>query len=266
MLDQHIEYLIQEDKYFYDFWARLKSKQKKKFIAKYNYIDKLYGHTNAFENQCKTAGLILKKKYLQIPSSVFEFAKIPKDWRTFIRNDNEKRKIFIESEDTLKRFLERHRLNNKVELYGNIKEISSLERKIHRKEKLYTYREEIKIFDIWDIIRFRIVVNNDKLLISVGVLIWQDYLEKIIKCRNFYFHPKNSNIIDPYRGIHYLLEIVPNRIIEIQLVSKEREGMIYLDHSVLFKKIVKPINKSHLKWLFHLSLKINLFEAKIIDI
>jgi hypothetical protein len=97
-------------------------------------------------------------------------------------------------------------------------------------------------------------------LLEIAISFWETYFDYVLKCRNYYYHPKKNYDKDPYRAIHF--EICDNygNPIEIQMVTKYRDAASFLDHPFLFKKIIPYINVEHENWLMEFSLKANLLE------
>ncbi len=74
--------------------------------------------------------------------------------------------------------------------------------------------------DLWDIVRFRIVVNDVIELKNICLHFWGKFTNEIIRCRNYYFQPKHENHLHIYKAIHFQILIDNDKMIEIEFMTR----------------------------------------------
>jgi len=116
-------------------------------------------------------------------------------------------------------------------------------------------------FDLWDGVRFRVVVNGIREMTALAWLLFHELGNWIVRCRNYYARPRQGPM-DPYRAIHLELQSDDEDFIEIQLVTARREAVGLIDHSVVLKRRVPFISPLHEAWLRRLSWAANLLDAR----
>lgn len=255
----HLDYLLEKDQDFINYWHGLNQVQKNEFLITLKNIESFgKGFTNKTidQNHYKVFR-DTKKSLLHIPNFDIYLSRIPSNWKYLIRNETEKKQLYFDSLTILSKFLTAKKLGRSTYLYGGIKSDMSLSKKIGIN---YHPTNGYNLLDIWDVVRFRIVSEDLHVLLKVGISLWEEYTDKIIKCRNYYFIPKRSNPNYHYRGVHFELEILPNKIIEIQLITKYRDIVSHLDHSIKFKREINFFNDDHEVWLDNLLKLTNIYE------
>ncbi len=259
MLQRHIEYCECHDKWFKQFWCSLSDKDRTEFLELGNKIEN--GTNSAdpnFQLLHDQSVDLLSRKLIVIPETGFRISQNIADWSDFVMDKNEKQKVFDFSRLVLLDYIEKSQVPLE-HLFGNLKSDESIAKSIEKRKRLGYYPEYL--YDIWDLVRFRIVVQTPNELAQLGVKIWRDFYRKIYRCRNYYFNPKLYSHDTNYRAIHFLIMIQESRIIEVQLVTKAREWIGRLDRAVLFKKDIPPIDEEHVTWLMNYCCKANILDA-----
>jgi hypothetical protein len=114
-------------------------------------------------------------------------------------------------------------------------------------------------FDLWDGVRFRIVVDGIRDVADLTMLLLSQFREHIVRCRNYYARPRNGPT-DPYRAIHIELQSDAEDFVEVQIVSSRREAVGLIDHSMVLKRRVPFTGPAHQAWLERLSWTSNLLD------
>ncbi len=206
---------------------------------------------------------ITQKLFSRIQVKHFgEISNISKsNWIKTIKSYDQCRRIFTVNYKILKNFvffiLESFALDTRdIDLYGNIKTKKSIKEKV----KLFCNNENHGLVspELWDVIRFRISVANIQQLLSISTKFWEIFFEKIIRCRNFYYSPKRRGF-DPYRAIHFVIYDDKFNFIEIQIMTRVRETVCFIDHPFIRGEL-DFFNQGHKDWLNRLSIKANIFE------
>ena len=204
------------------------------------------------------------RRYLScIPQKDLDYGRRPPDWPEFVADHQAKNDLFRISEDDLKRFFKERIKDGSVRLYGGLKPETSLDANLGKMKHGTSARQRLR--DTWDVVRFRVVTRDLSLLRDVGIDLWQGYLDEIVRCRNYYLQPKGDSILDSYRALHFEIEIIPQRWIELQVLTEARDIVGYLDYSVSFKMLLPPLGNGHLRWLQDFSLKANVFDYQAIQ-
>lgn len=178
-------------------------------------------------------------------------------WHMMINDEKYRHYIFNKTERYLKSISKYLCLSEVQNIYGGIKSIESIRRKI--KEKRLIDNTEV-ILQNWDLVRFRIVVKSLYSLRKLCVLLWMNNFDDILRCRNYYFQPRAGNISDPYKSIHFLMKIGKFGIFELQVMSVNREITSLFDQEFTFKKEIEFINNDHEKWLRNFQMCSNILD------
>jgi hypothetical protein len=261
-LNAHVRLLLASDGNFQWYWSALAQSEQQGLLFLANEID-----TCASLEQYIIAGHVrasreLARYMVRIQETAFDYSRIPRDWLDFVRSDSEKAHVYEQVSHLLKRFVENEQLRSSLKLYGGVKPEASLVRRMMSPKTDDQFRKQL--LDTWDIVRFRIVAIDVLTARHVAMRIWEYFFDEVVRCRNYYFRPKDDDHQDPYRGIHFELELMPGRIVEVQVLTKIRELVSLFDHAPIFKKSVQLPSPDHQAWLFLFSRKANLLEAKSI--
>jgi hypothetical protein len=159
-------------------------------------------------------------------------------------------------------FISRGRFSGQILVYGGIKSDASIDRKLGLEREGTDLQQSTT--DLWDVVRFRVVTADLGTLLEVGLRFWETFFEKLMRCRNYYYRPKHGYEDDPYRAVHFELEPVPGRMIEIQLITRVREAMSMMDHSLYFKRTNPFLDQQHKDWLLQHTWKANILDAQLL--
>jgi hypothetical protein len=204
------------------------------------------------------------RRYLScIPQKDLEYGRRPQDWPEFVADHQAKSELYKIAYKDLWQFLKERIKDGSIRLYGGLKPETSLDANLGKLKHGTAARQRLR--DTWDVVRFRVVTRDLSLLRDVGIDIWQAYLDEIVRCRNYYLQPKGDSNLDSYRALHFEIEIVPQRWIELQVLTEARDLVGYLDYSVSFKMLLPPVSDGHLRWLQDFSLKANIFDYQAIQ-
>ncbi len=259
MLNQYLKYLLKKDDNFISYWCALDEDSQVEYVNNLLAIESLYSGYDkvALISEISKKHEAIKRIFVKIPHINLSLFRIPDGWNSFIKNENEKKKLFQLSNDMLSKHIQVYDLSDVCYLYGNIKSNASLDRKIMTD---YMPNNSSGTRDIWDIIRFRMVASNLFDLLYIATTIWDEYYDNILKCYNYYSNPKNNDPLKHYRGIHFEIFLQPDKIVELQLVTKSVDSVSYIEHSVMFKKLLPFQNNLQESWLKTFVLKSLLFD------
>jgi hypothetical protein len=261
-LDEHIALLSGKDTHFQAYWSKLSDEEKEQFRRLAGDIDScgsgeekiVAGHVNASRT--------LARFMVRIQEAPFNYSRLPGDWVDFVHSPSEKENLFKETVNILEGFIRKELSGPGVRLYGNIKMEDSLMRRMILPKTEDQFRR--RLLDTWDVVRFRIVAPDLVVARHAALRIWEVFFEKVVRCRNYYFRPKDGEHSDPYRGVHFELEPIEGRIIELQVLTRARELVSFLDHASFFKKSLQLPSAEHEAWLFFFSRKANLLDLRLI--
>jgi ppGpp synthetase/RelA/SpoT-type nucleotidyltranferase len=240
MLRTHLEYLLKTDPGFIRFWERLTTPEREEFIRRSLDIVEAGGQPEA-HSQFDRANALIRGLFIVIPELNLIQSRIARDWNLFAMNEQEKQLIYRAAESTFQEYLSKYELSSSVSLYGGLKTIPSI---LNKSEE----RNPSKLADLWDVVRFRMVVPNLRNVLVVSLQLCGEYDSSLLKCRNYYTHPKITDSRHSYRAVHFQIPI-HDRMVELQVMTLIQETVSYLDHAIAFKRQVPPLSQSHLDWL-----------------
>jgi hypothetical protein len=259
-LDEHISLLLGKDENFQLYWSTSSEDQQKEFLNLAKRIDSCAcGEQNIVAGHVR-ASRELARYMVRIQETAFDYSRIPGDWLDFVRSESEKTDIYQQAKTLLHTFIESEKLQSTVTLYGGVKPEASIIRRMISPKTDDQFRQ--RLLDTWDIIRFRIVAPDLMTTRHVAMRVWERFFGEVVRCRNYYFRPKDDDHSDPYRGIHFELELIEERIVELQVLTMVRELVSILDHAPVFKKSVQLPSVDHQAWLFFFARKANLFDSQ----
>lgn len=262
-LQKHIRFLLEKDKRFSALWQSMGYTKKKHIISLATVIENVSAlEFKEIPNQHQYAADRLRRLLSCVPQLDMEYGKIPNDWSEFISNDSQKRIVYEKSITVLSRFLCENNFCGKTRIYGGIKPVSSLDRKLGEVKGGPRARKNRR--DTWDAVRFRIVTKDVATLKDVAVAIWQYYLDDILRCRNYYMRNFSELNTEPYRAIHFEIEIERQRMVELQILTEARDLVGHFDHAPFFKRLVECPSEEHALWLKRLSFNANCYDETLI--
>jgi len=153
----------------------------------------------------------------------------------------------------LQRFLDAHR-QLRARMYGGIKKPSAV------RDKIRHYCMGLGDLDLWDLVRFRIVVHDLNELQRIAASFQSAFGSEIIRCRDYYHRPRNDNC--PYRAVHFELENAPFEYAEVQLLTLTRDALGLLDHALVHKRSLRFLDAAHERWWSTYSHLANLVEKR----
>lgn len=260
MLSEHLRYLLNTSPQFSTYWQNLDFTEKKRFIELHEKIDhSVCGSYREIRKLHFKVHDETKRLFVKVQQKEFEYSRIPKDWRDVIHDSELQKTIYGASLSELNKF--KKVIDDQISLYGGIKSKESLNQKISHLQP--NSRGKRNFLEIWDVVRFRFVTPRLGKLVDLGVMFWEYYFDQIVSCRNYYFSPKNNDPNQPYRALHFHVEIIPNRIIEIQMMTYIRETTSHLEHIIHYQKSQPYLSKNHEQWLIQHNWKSNISDQKL---
>ncbi|MGO9012101.1 MAG: hypothetical protein ACLQPN_18560 [Bryobacteraceae bacterium] len=252
-LENHLRLLLSGDIFFRQFWGRLSREGKAGYRCIWNDLEAV-GSDSFLSLYCQRAHDEVRKWFLRIPEKDLAYSIVAADWRSFANDAVAKERLYESANQLLSKFLDR--VPFAVKSYGGIKSDESIRRKIRDESAGKT------VFGLWDIVRFRVVTPDLDALLKTSLLLWEDHLDQVARCRNFYFRPKDG-LRDPYRAVHFELN-QSDRVFEIQLMTSRREAISLLDHAFGFRKYLEFLDSEHEEWLLRLSMSANIADHQCI--
>mgnify|MGYP000105374336 CR=1 FL=1 len=144
--------------------------------------------------------------------------------------------------------------------YGGLKPDDSIRRKIQEVRP----RDGNLDFVIqpWDLIRYRIVVNSVQDILNLGINIWKNEIDQILRCRNYYFRPRADDPSDPYRALHFHILVDGLGFFELQIITIAKEVSGILDQNFIFKPDIKFLDDHHREWLHLFRIAANIMDIE----
>lgn len=260
-IEELIKILYEKDVFFKTKWSSLNDLEKEKMISFWNncrnYLNNLT--LDQVISQNKEVYLKTRGFFSLIQEKTFRYSHIPPQWRLILDSPDKIQKMYDTNRDDLLKFINKNSICKNIDFYGGIKSLNSIEKKVKIISQGSAPRRNL--IDIWDLVRYRICTNDLEYLVKIGYQIWCEYFDKIISCRNYYFIPRNGNIDDAYRAIHFQILDNIGGMFELQLVTKFRDSISLLDHSIIFRKTIQVDYKWNV-FLQQLSFISNILEGK----
>jgi len=241
MLRSHLDYLLEHDVWFKKLWRESAPSARAAFIQSALRINRA-SEAPEVETRFRLSHAKARRVLLVVPERNLVRSQITRDWNTFATDLDAKNEILRLGFETLYRFIEMSGLKHFTRIYGGLKDTSAIQTKPDEP------REPGDLVDLWDVVRFRIVVPDLKMLIKVSLALWNSFLERVVKCRNYYSRSKMLAAPHPYNAIHFQLP-VEDRMAEVQIMSRHQETIAFLDHAISFKKSIIPMSEEHSTWL-----------------
>ncbi len=262
MIDQHIALLLRSDPIFKAYWTALKSEDQEERLRVTREVELQCGELEEPVTAGHEWASEKMRRYLScVPEMDRDYARFPQAWLEFVRDEAAKvhlRGVIVE---VFSRFLLNSSARGRTRLYGDVKPSTFPKKNFEDPEAGTTL---LQLRSIWDAVRCRIVCSDLMTLRTVCIEIWQYFIEKIVRCRNYYTRIGPRSIL--YKAVHFELEIESNRWIELQVVTELREWVGFLDHAFVYKKSLSFVDREHEEWLTSFSAKANIVDArKILD-
>jgi hypothetical protein len=196
--------------------------------------------------------------FVSVQEREFMNSAIPPQWHSAARDHEMKTQLYDRALHRLLAFSEGLPIG--IRIYGGLKSEESIEHKI-----LQGWRDSA-IFDLWDVVRFRIVTPNLDSALNVAARVWDHFWDDVVRCRNYYYRPRQRNLDvngsgDPYRAVHFELSD-RNGVFEVQVMTRNREAVSLLDHRFVLKRTLPFLNAEHESWLKAISLACNVIDVQ----
>lgn len=259
-LEELISLLHSKDQNFSKFWQSQSDDDKNKYQAAWKLLNELTKLNFDDIQQSNKKVYLQTRIWLSLVQEIgFSYKRIPEHWAVTASKPQKLQDMYNYNLDQLSIIINKIDTKNQPILYGGVKEYSSIREKIelHGNENNAVRRN---VQDLWDLVRFRIVVNDLQDLAAVGIGMWRESFSEIVRCRNYYFYPRGDNFDDPYRAIHF--EILDDRqgMFELQIMTKHREAVSLLDHGPKFKRSISVNDERMDEWITKLSYAANIAE------
>ena len=216
LVEKYADGLLKKDRYFEQFWKCQSTEQRDDYIDRWRKLEFFANKSKReLEDQHLAAHARTKRWLCLVQESVFMYSRVPNHWGLVADDREIQRRIYERNLRRLRRLIERLGVNNKVRVYGGLKPYESIRRKMMESKDGNAIQR--RVLDLWDLVRYRIVAEDLQILLRIGVGIWQDRFEDVIRCRNYYYHPRGGDPSDAYRAIHFELQDSQEDIIEVHL-------------------------------------------------
>jgi hypothetical protein len=261
MIEEHISLLLRTDVFFKAYWEALTPLMREDRLALTRETEAICGGLGESILAEHAWASEKVRRYLScVPQEDFEYDRRPKDWFEFLGDEADKARLCNLTIHRLTAFLDGSAGRGKIRLYGGVKPLASLDASfVHPKSDRAQTR---RLRDTWDAVRFRMVCANLVILRTACVEIWQYFIDEIVRCRNYFVSPGNQVGAGLYRAVHFELQVVPNRWVELQVITELRDWIGFLDYSFSFKKSVGFLSREHEEWLLDLTMRANVADAR----
>ena len=253
-IDRHIELLLAKDPIFQKFWSEMEPNLQSRYRKIWFDIERQTASMRLSQGAHLAAMDPLRRWFTRVQEKEFEFPLATDEWKGFVRDLSAKQAVYDAAKSRLQAFINRYFKEQEVRLYGGLKSTQSIEMKLSGNEG------KAGLMDLWDVVRFRIVVLSVDNVLKIGIAVWEVFFVQVLRCRNFYYRPR-GNSRDPYRAVHFILLTDERRVIELQIMSERRDAISLIDHRFVFKGTLQFLNEKHEAWLNDLSLAANLLDA-----
>lgn len=247
MIDTHIQFLLNNDPVFLEYWSGKSQAEQGSSIDFATEIDGVTTTPEGLDSRTLTAADRSRRFLSCVPQKDMDYSRRPIDWPEFVGDEASKKRQYQLSYDILLHFLAESKQAKHGRLYGSIKSIESLDDKFGEDKAGSAARKFFR--DTWDVIRFRIVCVDLDSVRSLAVEVWQYFYSEVVKCRNYYMYPITSLQLDPYGAVHFEIEITEGRWIELQILTEARDLAGFLDYALVHKKLLTFIDDEHENWL-----------------
>lgn len=263
MLETHLDYLLTYDDQFRTAYGSWDVSRRRHFLAVASELAAV-AHRPRLVDEFRTASEQLRRVFLAIPEHGLEASRINvSDWLTFIADDSQRSRILDAGRAHLGALSSL--CPGIVRVYGGLKDFGSA-MTVRPSEKPGASSFSTHVGDTWDAVRFRIVVDSALSAVAVAATIWEQHIDSVIKCRNYFRGPRTHlgwpN--DPYRAVHFQLPM-NERMFEVQVMTVRGETVSYLDHAMSFKRRLAPRDDDHKTWLLRFRAAAVVCDARAIE-
>jgi hypothetical protein len=259
-LSEHLALLLSEDSPSAQTWRRLSPVEQNEYVQLWHLIDQCTPTDGITLDQAHLDSLdVTRRWFVRIQERGFQYAPVRVDWAEFIGDAQTKLRLYEAGRARLQSLVDLYFPDRNVLIYGRIKSDDGIRSRIESHKNSGT---EGLFPDLWDVIGFRIVTPSLDELLDLGIVFWERLIDHIVRCRNYYYRPKDNNSRGIYRGIHFELVDEDGNLTEAQLVTRFRDAVSLLDHQFSFKRVIPFINEEHERWLTEMSKKANILEVQ----
>jgi ppGpp synthetase/RelA/SpoT-type nucleotidyltranferase len=258
LLRAHLELLLAEDPNFARLWRESDENRRAQLVNTAITIERACAD-DLLAERFMIGHDKLKRYLVTVQERQFQYTRIPSDWPLFILHDERRQQLFETARQGLTRFLTDSGLARASRLYGGLKPLSSIDPKRFRAKQESEIQRELA--DTWDAVRFRIVVDDVSVLRKLSVSLWEVFFDEILRCRNYYFHPKGGSPQHPYRAVHFQLAAEDGYPFELQIMTHNSEVVSHLEHAVIFKRRISAPSERHMQWLEAMRYKVVTLDA-----
>jgi hypothetical protein len=261
-IPDHFDLLLSTDRYFRQYWEHLGQGGQDELIRLLSSIEQLPVNGAELLAEHLRISRLFARYMVRVQDVPFDYMRLSADWPDIACDEREKLLLFTLASERLDQFLIDVGLHTAIRLYGSIKSTEALTRRMMAPKTEDQFRRAL--LDTWDVVRFRMIAADLSALRQLALTVWEELYEAVIRCRNYYFRPKDDDHGEPYRGVHFELELQAGRVVEVQLLTRAREMIGWLDHGPLFKRAITLPSPEHEAWMWALSRKANVYEHKLL--
>lgn len=251
LLKPHLELLLKSDPNFQSLWFSFDETRRRAFVNTVVNLERTCSDSQ-LGREFSNANDIARRRLVTVQQRDFQHSRLPKDWPLFIMDDVRRSSLYDSALESLGGLVSSIEQNVDIRLYGGLKVLKSIDPE-RLKAKSESRIQRI-LDDTWDAVRFRIVVGSLDQLEAVALQIWRQWIDAVLRCRNYYFFPKAGSEQHPYRAIHFQVLDVSGYPYEVQIMTLNAEVTSHLEHAC-FKQRVLPPTIEHREWLERTLLK-----------
>jgi Region found in RelA / SpoT proteins len=252
-LSSHIHYLSSVDRPFQWSWSDRRSCCEPRLRAIEQARNARERYATNVRAAHRQATQILGGIFVDLPDFDFRITPRIAEWMTFARSPRRVSILHCHANLQLRRVVSDL---GAFTWYGGVKSADDVEARIR------AWSRKHPLPDLWDVVRYRIVCDDINQLVSATRQLLTYFGDQVVRCRNYYVHPRNGTD-DAYRAIHLELQYESEELVEIQLLTSNREAVGQIDHSMVLKKRVPPLGFWHVIWVRHLSWVANIMDTPI---
>jgi hypothetical protein len=250
-LSSHIQYLSAVDQPFQRSWSHrgaccgplLRAMEQSRNVMEGNVVDVRTAHRRASQ--------VLIRIFGDLPDLDFRITPRTSQWIAFARSPRRVNALYRHANSRLRRLISDV---GKFSWYGGVKAAEDVEARIR------AWPNGQLLPDLWDVVRYRLVCDDIDQLVRAARQLLAYFSDRVVRCRNYYVRPRNG-MDDPYRALHIELQYESEEVVEIQLLTSNREAIGQIDHSLVLKKSVPPLGSCHIFWLCELSWVANIMDT-----
>lgn len=238
-------------------WGRPNARARRMYLSALREIeeqlqvskDVIYAHGGASRILASRVGDLLERDFPAPPSA--------ECWIHFARDCEKLDSVMRTAQHHLEPVIRRSAAEAVVGFYGGLKPYASVERKIQE------YRHGRSELDLWDVVRFRIVVLNIQDVCRLGAEVLGLFRDAVVRLRNYYTRPKGPG--NAYRAVHLEIDFGQEEpeCVEVQFLTLARDAIGLIDHDSIYKHITGCYEMIDEQWVREMSYAANIADAKL---